>query len=453
MGRRWLAIVVPLLVVGIFDRDLWTPDEPRAAELSREFLEPGHSLSVPTLNGEPFLEKPPLVYWTAALSINLFGANGPAARLPCVFFGLGTLLFTFLLARSLYGDETVLGATLILATTVGFLSVSHHLETDAGLTCFCAGAAYFLRRGLCGGSRWYLAMHACLLGAFMSKGFIGLVFLGLLFATWIAWTGSWKVLKSGPLWLGLGILVVPAALWLQSIGDLWRVFLIDNHLGRFSGRGDVYLGHRNLFYYYLLQFPVQAGPWFLGLILVLPRIRARLQTAETRFLLSWLIPGLLFLSAASTKRGIYAIPLLPPFAILTAQGLVDGGKGRWVPRLAAGLAGLSIIAALIAVPIVEPRKSQRPLGAAITRLEPETRICALDPDETTLAVIPFYSGRRVKPVSMSDLDALSQSSEKVVLLAGPKLTKEESDQVRRYFPVVLWSAPPNHTRPMLVLSK
>src|SRR5882672_6767656 len=115
MDRRWLAIVVPLLLVGIFDHDLWTPDEPRAAELSREFLEPGHSLSVPTLNGESFLEKPPLVYWTAAASMKLFGANGPAARLPCVFFGLGTLLFTFLLARCLYGEATALGATLILA--------------------------------------------------------------------------------------------------------------------------------------------------------------------------------------------------------------------------------------------------------------------------------------------------------------------------------------------------
>lgn len=453
MDRRWLAIVAPLLLVGIFDHDLWTPDEPRAAELSREFLEPGHSLSVPTLNGEPFLEKPPLVYWTAAASMKLFGANGPAARLPCIFFGLGTLLFTYLLARSLYDEETALGATLILATTVGFLSVSHHLETDAGLTCFCAGAAYFLRRGLTGSSRWYLALHACLLGAFMSKGFIGLVFLGLLFGTWIAWTGSWKVLKSVPLWLGLAILIAPVALWLMAIGDLWRVFLIDNHLGRFSGRGDVYLGHRNPFYYYLLQFPVQSAPWFLALLLVLPKIRARLQTTETRFLLSWLIPGLLFLSAASTKRGVYAIPLLPPLAILTAQGLIDWGKGVWVPRLSGGLAALYLIAALIAVPIVEPRKSQRPLGDAITHLAPETRICALDPDETTRAVIPFYSGRRIEAVGMPDLEALSRSPGKVVVVAGPKLSQEESDQVRRHFPTVLWSAPADHTRQVLLLSK
>src|SRR6516162_7693803 len=122
------AVVLPLLLLGIFDHELWTPDEPRAAEIAREFLEPGHSWSVPTLNGEPFLEKPPLVYWTAALSMKLFGVNAPAARLPCVLFGIGTLLFTWALGRSMFDDPTGRHAAMILATTSGFLLVSHHLE-------------------------------------------------------------------------------------------------------------------------------------------------------------------------------------------------------------------------------------------------------------------------------------------------------------------------------------
>src|SRR5579864_2728156 len=159
MPRRSLALVgaiaLPLLLLGIFDHELWTPDEPRAAELSREFLEPGHSWAVPTLNGAPFLEKPPLVYWIAALSMKVFGVSAPAARLPCILFGIGTLIFTALLGRSLYGEETGRGAFLILATSAGFLLVSHHLESDSGLVCFSAGAAYFLHRALAGSPRRY----------------------------------------------------------------------------------------------------------------------------------------------------------------------------------------------------------------------------------------------------------------------------------------------------------
>jgi 4-amino-4-deoxy-L-arabinose transferase-like glycosyltransferase len=460
MPRRSLAlvgaIVVPLLLLGIFDHELWTPDEPRAAELSREFLEPGHSWAVPTLNGEPFLEKPPLVYWASAASMKLFGVSASAARLPCILFGLATLVFTGLLGQALYGKETGIGAILILATTSGFLLVSHHLESDSGLVCFCAGAAYFLRRALTGSTRCYFAFQACLLGGFFSKGLIALVFLGLLFATWIAWTGSWKLLRAAPLWLGLPILVAPIAWWLLAIsrdprGDLLHVFLVDNHLGRFSGTAAL-LGHHQPFYYYAIQFPAQSAPWIVALLGLLPRLRGRLRTSETRYLLSWLLPGLLFLTAATTKRGIYVIPLLPPVAILTAQGLVDWGKTAWIPRLSGALTALVVVAALVAIPRVEPRKSLRPFGEALAACGPDSRLCALDPDETTRAVIPFYTGRRVEAVTTTDLEALAKSPTRILLVAGPGVSPDQEALLRRLFPVTPWSSPPHHTRPMLILS-
>jgi 4-amino-4-deoxy-L-arabinose transferase-like glycosyltransferase len=110
---------------------------------------------VPRLNGEPFLEKPPLVYWTIALSLKLFGIHDWAARLPAVFFGWGTLLFTGLLAQRIYGREAAAAALLSLATSVGFLVVSHHVESDAGLVFFVAASAYFLWRALHESSGWY----------------------------------------------------------------------------------------------------------------------------------------------------------------------------------------------------------------------------------------------------------------------------------------------------------
>ncbi|HEV3027090.1 MAG TPA: glycosyltransferase family 39 protein [Planctomycetota bacterium] len=450
------AIVVPLLLLGIFDHELWTPDEPRAAELSREFLEPGHSWAVPTLNGEPFLEKPPLVYWASAASMKTFGVSAAAARLPCLLFGIGTLVFTGLLGRSLYGEETGRGALLILSTTAGFLLVSHHLESVSGLVCFCAGAAYFLHRALAGSPRWYVAFHACLLGAFFSKGPIALVFLGLLLATWVAWTGSWKTLQAWPLWGGLPILIVPVGLWLWVISrdprqDLLHIYLADNQLGRFWGTA-VHLGHRQPYYYYAIQFPAQSAPWILAFLILLPRLRGQLKTPEAKYLLSWLLPGLLFLTASATKRGIYAIPLLPPLAILTARGLVDLGKGAWIPRLSGALTAALVVAALVVIPRVEPRKSLRPFGEALARWGPDVRLCALDPDETTQAVIPFYAGRRVEAVTMSDLEGLSRSPGRVVLVAGPGVSPDQETALRRLFPEVSWSSPPDHSRSMLIVS-
>jgi 4-amino-4-deoxy-L-arabinose transferase-like glycosyltransferase len=453
------AIVLPLLLLGIFDHDLWTPDEPRAAEISREFLEPGHSWSVPTLNGEPFLEKPPLVYWIATASMKVFGVGAAAARLPCVLFGIGTLAFTALLGRRLFDAETGRGALLLLATSSGFLLVSHHLEADSGLVCFVAGAAYFLYRALHDSPRWFAAFHVALLGAFFSKGFIAIVFLGLLFLAWAAWTRSWSALLRPSLWLGLPLLVAPVALWLHFVardprGDLLRVFLVDNHFGRFTGQERIYLGHRNPFYYYAIQFPAQSAPWIAAFLALLPRLWIGRRDPRIRFLLSWLVPGLLFLSVASTKRGIYAVPLLPPLALLTAHALVDSGRGRWIPRAGGALAGLLVVAALVVIPRVEPRKTLRPFGEAVAaRSGPQTRVVALDPDETTRAVVPFYSGRRVESVTAADLNRLATSPGPILLIVGPHESAEDRERVRQGFPTLCWESPPEHSRRMAIYSK
>ncbi len=53
-------------------RDLWTPDEPRYAQVAREMLETGEWL-VPHLNGIVYTEKPPLYFWLIALASKPFG--------------------------------------------------------------------------------------------------------------------------------------------------------------------------------------------------------------------------------------------------------------------------------------------------------------------------------------------------------------------------------------------
>src|ERR1041385_3127148 len=56
-------------------------DEPRYAQVAREMLA-RHDWVVPTLNGQPWLEKPVLYYWEAIVSYMIFGVHDWAARLP-----------------------------------------------------------------------------------------------------------------------------------------------------------------------------------------------------------------------------------------------------------------------------------------------------------------------------------------------------------------------------------
>ena len=59
-----LIILAALFLFGlnIGGYDLWAPDEPRFAEVSREMMLTSDYLS-PHVNGEPYLEKPPLLFW------------------------------------------------------------------------------------------------------------------------------------------------------------------------------------------------------------------------------------------------------------------------------------------------------------------------------------------------------------------------------------------------------
>ncbi|MGB6604337.1 MAG: hypothetical protein WBE65_08580, partial [Steroidobacteraceae bacterium] len=80
-----LAALAPLWLVGIFDRALWTPDEPREADIAWR-MSAQADRTLPELAGTPFLEKPPLSYWAAGGSIALGGDSAAAARAPNLLY-------------------------------------------------------------------------------------------------------------------------------------------------------------------------------------------------------------------------------------------------------------------------------------------------------------------------------------------------------------------------------
>lgn len=94
------AFFLPFLGnVHLFD---W--DEINFAECAREMLATGEYLR-PQINFSPFWEKPPLFIWFQALSMQFFGVNEYAARLPNAICGIVTLLVIYHLGKKLY-DKT-----------------------------------------------------------------------------------------------------------------------------------------------------------------------------------------------------------------------------------------------------------------------------------------------------------------------------------------------------------
>ena len=82
---RWrvlllLTVLPAVLLYPCLSFLLFEPDEGRYAEIPREMLARGDWV-VPYLEGEPYLDKPPLLYWLVIGSYRLFGVHDWSARL------------------------------------------------------------------------------------------------------------------------------------------------------------------------------------------------------------------------------------------------------------------------------------------------------------------------------------------------------------------------------------
>ena len=91
------------LLFGLFGRDPWKPDEAYTFGVVNHMVQTGDWI-VPHLAGEPFMEKPPLFFFTSAMFVRLLGgALSPhdAARLATALYVGLTLLFAGLAAASL----------------------------------------------------------------------------------------------------------------------------------------------------------------------------------------------------------------------------------------------------------------------------------------------------------------------------------------------------------------
>ena len=323
-------VLASLMFLGL-GRGLWTPDEPREAEIGREMLlHPGF---VPHLNSKPFFEKPPLYYWTLAGSYAVAGVSYASARAVSGLAGLATLVLLFVWARRAASERVAYLATFMLATCVQFFQSTHWVLLDPLLMLFVTLSLWGAWEALDGNAKgWPLAaLYGGVCLAIWTKGLIGLALPAAGLAAYLAWKRreAWAAfLKLRPLWgvplttlfIALCLLGFYAAEGREALVQLVWV----NHVLRLIKPGTT--GHAQPFYYYLHALPVAVLPWLFPLIgLFRPSFwqnRKPESGASLRvYLGAAVLGGLLLLSVATTKRETYLLPLLPPLLLLMALAL------------------------------------------------------------------------------------------------------------------------------------
>ena len=333
-AKAWLFALLCFtwLATGLLGHDPWKPDEAYSFGLVYHILQSGDWL-VPTLAGEPFLDKPPFFYITAAAFAKLFSPLLPlhdGARLASGFYVALTLIFAGFSGRELFGKDRGWAAAIILIGCLGMLVNAHLLSTDlgllAGFSMMLYGYALSTRRPLLAG----LLLGTGLGLGFMTKGFIAPVLFVAISTPLLAF-GNWR---TRAFFTTLAIATLSALPWLviwpallfQHAPELFMQWAWKNNIENWLQFAKAANTSSFIYYFKIL-------PWFAWPALPLAAwgvwdARKKIwQQREGQLLLVSFLAILVSLSLLPYSEEVFALPMLLPIVLLATMALPKVRRG------------------------------------------------------------------------------------------------------------------------------
>jgi 4-amino-4-deoxy-L-arabinose transferase-like glycosyltransferase len=301
------------------------PDEGRNSQIAREMAQ-NHSWLTPTYLRIPYLEKPAFFYKTVSLSMQLFGENETAARLPSAIFGAAILLMIYRFCRREYESNTAALAVIIVATSPLFLALSRHVIFDMTLAFFVCAAIFagYYAEGTEGARPRNLYFLGAAASGFATlvKGPVGFIVPALVLAIFnIAEkrAGWWKRFFHP---LNIVIFLAIVLPWFIGVCLQHPLFarygLLEESLNRFATKS---FRRSAPFYYYAIVILGGLFAWSLVLpesIRAAWRRRAQWTRAD-RLLIIWSLVVVIFFSLSKSKLPHYILTALVALGILTAR--------------------------------------------------------------------------------------------------------------------------------------
>ena len=333
LGRLALLATLCWIIygIGISDRGLVGPDEPRYAAVAHEMAASGDWVT-PRLWGEPWFEKPALLYWMGALG-EFAGISGDLAiRVPVALLSFVFLVAFYVLIRRVFGQQDADGAALVLASAAGWAAYSQVGVFDLPLAA-ATGLALMALLPWVENPR-----EKRLLPLFGAALGFGLLAKGLV-APAIATLAVLSVCRDrgvGPVARDLfsaRTLVPFAAVTLPWYGlCYWRngtafleEFVWRHHVLRiFSSE----LQHEQAWWFYIPVILLGLAPWtpLVASAVVLTDWRG---DPRMRFLGAWALSTLAIFSVSTNKLPGYVLPAIPPLCLIAGRKLRQAPVWAW----------------------------------------------------------------------------------------------------------------------------
>lgn len=352
MTRTWivmLSLMLAGLLIGSSGRAIDKIQESRIAETAREMVVQNEWL-VPHYNGELRLQKPPLTYWTTAVSYQIFGVSALSARLPSALFSLLTAWLMFAWAKREINLNVASNIALILMTSFIGLRYFRSGEADATLIFFITLACY-------AGFKLFEATNKRVVWLFMLAlgfGFLtkGPAAIAIPLITMVIYAFSIKKLSDLRALLnptGLAIFVITAFAWYA-----WILLMMPDIAQNFFSHqvDETFISgtHKQPIYWYLAHALDFFAPWSLLLIPAGIWCYKNISLPKSiHFCLVWLGVVFVLLTLTVNKQTQYALLLLPPLAMVLGYYLeVATGKYDQFNRI---VFWLLCVAALVVIAV------------------------------------------------------------------------------------------------------
>jgi 4-amino-4-deoxy-L-arabinose transferase-like glycosyltransferase len=388
----WLASVA----TAIASRPLLPIDETRYASVAWEMWRSGQYL-VPHLNGSPYSDKPPLLFWLILAGWRMVGPVEFWARLIGPACGVASLALTAALAKRLWPERGSVTrvAPIVLAATLVWLVYSTLLLFDTVLTV-CVLVAVIGIADARRGRRSGLPLIAIGIGlGILAKGPVVFIHVlpSMLLAPW------WDVRRhepgalrdaAGPRLRRWPLAVVAATLAGVGIALAWAIPAAVNggpdyaraiFIGQTAGRMVNSFAHRRPFWWYVPNLLWMLLPWLVWPVAwSMRRVRWRdllARDAGLRLCTAVVVPAVAIFTAVSGKQVHYLLPEVPFVALAIARLVADvthatdigdrtARRVRWIALAAFGfLAAVS----LVSVHPLHERYDLRPVAAHLSSVE------------------------------------------------------------------------------------
>ncbi|MGH8158845.1 MAG: ArnT family glycosyltransferase [Rhodanobacter sp.] len=368
----WLPLWMLVALLAIFSHGPMPLYSTRTLAVAWEMWNHGHWL-VPHINGQPYSEKAPLLFWLIHAGWFVFGVSDIWPRVLEVLIGGTQLVLVSMLARRLFPDRPWMAKAapwMLLALAYAFL-FGLQIMYDVLLAVWTLAALLCLTPKMHRAEPRWLLFGLCIGLGLLTKGpvmLLHIVFPWLLGPLWNDWARQHRARWYGggvlSILLGGAMLLVWALPAGFSGGEAYRERLFFTQTaGRVVDKlsaGKNLQNHAEPFWFYLKWLPLLLFP-FSGwprVWVALASLRRPLEPG-LRFALCWLLPSFIVFSLISGKQLYYPLPefggivllLAGAIAVLREQRPALAGNG-WFGTWPLGVGGIVFGLLLLALPML-----------------------------------------------------------------------------------------------------